>query len=51
MKDNIIVVGGSGLVGKALTDLDRIKDKFNIFVLDQHCKVNKKKKLTLFNAI
>ena len=43
MKDNIIVVGGSGLVGKALTDLDGIKDKFNIFILDQHCKVNKKK--------
>ena len=43
MKDNIIVVGGSGLVGKALTDLGSINAKFNIFILDKHCKVNKKK--------
>ena len=34
MKDNIIVVGGSGLVGKALTDLSSINTKFNIFRYD-----------------
>ena len=42
MKDNIIVVGGSGLVGRATINLKDIRKKFNIYVLDKQCKVNKK---------
>lgn len=42
MKDNIIVVGGSGLVGRATINLKDIRNKFNIYVLDKKCKVNKK---------
>ncbi len=41
MKDNIIIIGGSGLVGKAIINLEEIKSKFKIFVLDRHCDVDK----------
>ena len=35
MKDNLIIVGGSGLVGKALFNLKSIQNNFNIFILDK----------------
>ena len=41
VKDNIIIIGGSGLVGKAIVDLKEITSEFNIFVLDKQCKINK----------
>ena len=42
MKDNIVIIGGSGLVGRATIDLKEIRNKFNIYVLDKDCKVNTK---------
>ena len=44
MKNNIVIIGGSGLVGKALINLKDINRKFDVYIIDKQCKLKKKNK-------